>query len=109
MSHLRYSTSAVVQVQKGVPTKLLLGTDLLFKLGYFFIQTSEDGDDCDMLTTKSDNDDCAMLATKSDINDNLTKSTAIQKDEGDLINGVLELYALFKQQEYLLDTIGGKS
>ena len=73
-------------------------------MGYFFIQASEDGDNCHMLTTKLDSDDCAMMATKSDIDDNLTKSTAIQKIKAmkrNLLTGVPELYALFKQQEIL--------
>ena len=44
-----YSTSAVIQVQKGAPAKLLIGSDLLSQLGYLFIQ-STDEDNCDMLT-----------------------------------------------------------
>ena len=67
MSRPGYSTSAVVQVQKGAPAKLLVGTDLLSQLGYFFIQTSEDSNDSD------------MLATESDITDNLMESQSIQQ------------------------------
>ena len=35
MSRLGYSITAVVQVQKETPAKLLIGTDLLSQLGYF--------------------------------------------------------------------------
>ena len=35
MSRPGYSTSAVVQVQSGALAKLLVGTDLLSRLGYF--------------------------------------------------------------------------
>ena len=35
MSHPGYSTSVVVQVQSGALAKLLVGTDLLSRLGYF--------------------------------------------------------------------------
>ena len=55
MSRPGYSTSAVVQVQSGAPAKLLVGTDLLSRLGYFFVQASEDYHDLDMLTTESEN------------------------------------------------------
>ena len=45
-----YSTKAIIQVQKGSPAKLLVGIDLLSKLGYNFVQASEEGDDCDIAT-----------------------------------------------------------
>jgi len=37
------------QVQRGAPAKLLIGTDLLSKLGYLFVQASQTGKDSDML------------------------------------------------------------
>ena len=55
MSRPGYSTSAVVQVQSGAPAKLSVGTDLLSRLGYFFVQASEDDHDLDMLATESEN------------------------------------------------------
>jgi len=60
MSHPGYTTSAVVQVvqvQKGAPAKLLIGTALLSQLGYFFIQMIEDSRDCDLLMTESSSND----------------------------------------------------
>jgi len=42
---------------KGAPAKLLIGTNLLSQLGYFFIQTTEDSKDCDLLTTESSSSD----------------------------------------------------
>ena len=90
MSRPGYSTSAVVQVQSGAPAKLLVGTDLLSRLGYFFVQASEDDHDLDMLATESENtlggqsiqqqdgsnkercDDAAII--ESDAADNLTQS-----------------------------------
>ena len=37
-----YSTKAILQVQKGAPAKLLVSTGLLSKLGYIFVQASEE-------------------------------------------------------------------
>ena len=50
MGRSGYSTKAIIQVQKGAPANLLVGTDLLSKLGYIFVQASEEGDDCDNYT-----------------------------------------------------------
>ena len=63
MSRPGYSTSAVIQVQKGAPAKLLIGTDLLSQLGYLFIQ-STDEDDCDMLTADSDDGLARSITTE---------------------------------------------
>ena len=41
--------SAVVQVQKDAPAKLLIGTDLLPHLGFLLVQTEVDGEDVDLL------------------------------------------------------------
>lgn len=38
VSRSGYSTRAIIQVQKGAPAKLLVGTDLLPKLGYFLFR-----------------------------------------------------------------------
>jgi len=73
-----YSTSAVVQVQKGAPAKLLIGTDLLSQLGHLFTQTSIEGDDHDMLTATSGTDDNSTTITA--IRDNSTTSTVISDD-----------------------------
>ena len=40
---------AVIQVQKGAPEKLLIGTDILPQLGYLFIQSTMDGKDVNLL------------------------------------------------------------
>ena len=49
MNRSGYSTKALIQVQRGAPAKLLIGTDLLSKLGYLFVQASQTGKDSDML------------------------------------------------------------
>ena len=38
VSRLEYSTNALIQVQRGAPDKLLIGTDLLSKLGYLLFK-----------------------------------------------------------------------
>ena len=40
---------------KGGPAKLLVVTDLLSKLGYIFVQPSEEGDDFDILNASAHN------------------------------------------------------
>ncbi len=45
-----HSVSAVIQVQKDAPAELLLGTDLLPKLGFHFVQSQPEGEDIDLLT-----------------------------------------------------------
>jgi len=84
LSRPGYSISAVVQVQKGAPTKLLIGTDLLSQLGYLFIQTSIEGDDHDMLTATLGTDDNS--ATSTAISDNSATSMA---SEDNLITGAV--------------------
>lgn len=42
-------TDAVVQIQKDAPTKLLIGTEFLPRLGFIFLQTGAEGDDVDLL------------------------------------------------------------
>ena len=39
---LVHSATTIMQVQKGAPAKLLVGTDLLSKLRYFFAQASKE-------------------------------------------------------------------
>ena len=60
MSHPGYSITVVVQVQKGAPAKLLIGTDSLSQLGYLFIQTTEDNSNCDVLSNISNNGDNSL-------------------------------------------------
>ena len=56
----------MIQVQKGAPAKLLIGTDLS-QLGYLFIQPSDE-DDCDMLTANMD--DCLTTEQNDGIGSN---------------------------------------
>ena len=42
--------AAKVQVQKGAPVHLLIGTDLLPRLGFVFLQTDSDGSAVDCLS-----------------------------------------------------------
>ena len=49
MSHSGHSARAIIQVQKGAPAKLLMGTDLLPKLGYYFVQASGESSNCNVL------------------------------------------------------------
>ena len=44
-----HELEAVVQVQKDTPAKLLIGTDLLLKLGFLFVRTEVEDDDVDLL------------------------------------------------------------
>ena len=54
MSHSGHSTRAIIQVQKGAPAKLLVGTDLLPKLGYYFVQASGESSNCNVLDNALD-------------------------------------------------------
>ena len=49
LSHSKHSARAIIQVQKGVPAKLLVGTDLLSKLGYYFVQALEESNNRNIL------------------------------------------------------------
>ena len=44
-----FVTETLVQVQKGAPAKLLIGTDVLPQLGYLFVQSTMEGEDVDLL------------------------------------------------------------
>ena len=58
MSRSGHSARAIMQVQKGAPAKLLVGTNLLSKLGCYFVQASEESSNCnafDASVHKSDN------------------------------------------------------
>ena len=48
-----HEVEAAVQVQKGAPARLLIGTDILPKLGFLFIRAECEGDDVDMLEFES--------------------------------------------------------
>ena len=103
MSRPGYSTSAMVQVQSSALAKLLVGTDLLSRLGYFFVQASEDDHDLDMLATESEDtlggqsiqqrdgsnkeryDDAATI--ESDVSDNLTQSEFTLKNDTSVKEG----------------------
>ena len=45
-----YSADAVVQVHKGAPTNLLLGTDLLPKLGFSLLESQNNGETVDLFS-----------------------------------------------------------
>ena len=49
-----HEVTATVQVQKGAPTKLLIGTDLLSQLGFLFVKTELEGGDLDLLAECTD-------------------------------------------------------
>ena len=49
LSRSGHSARAIRQVQKGAPAKLLVGTDLLSKLGYYFVPASEESNNCNTL------------------------------------------------------------
>ena len=51
LSRSGHSATAIIQVQKGAPAKLLVGTDLLSKLGYYFVQALEESNNCNTLDT----------------------------------------------------------
>ena len=65
-----HSATAIIQVQKGATAKLLVSTDLLSKLGYFFVQALEKGNSCDTLNAgvrKSDDRESKVDATVSEV------------------------------------------
>ena len=49
-----YTVKALLQVQKGAPVDLLLGTDILPGLGFFFLQKESDGRSVELLTKPDD-------------------------------------------------------
>jgi len=51
LSHSGFGIEASVQVQKGAPAKLLIGTDILPQLGYLFIQSTMEGEDLNLFIT----------------------------------------------------------
>ena len=89
MSRPGYSTSAVIQVQKGAPAMLLIGTDLLSQLGYFFIQMTEDSRDCDLLTTESSSNDDSSGSISQEVQSNEENDSVIESDiEGEFVGTV---------------------
>ena len=42
-----FTMKAVIQVQKGVPASMLVGTDVLPQLGYVFVQSTMEEEDTD--------------------------------------------------------------
>ena len=44
-----FTMEAVIQVQKGAPASLLVGTDVLPQLGYLFVQSTMEGEDTNLL------------------------------------------------------------
>ena len=43
---------ATIQVQRGAPARLLVGTDLLPRLGFLFVCTGEGSEDTDLLESQ---------------------------------------------------------
>ena len=65
-----HSARAIIQVQKSAPAKLLVGTDLLSKLGYYFVQALEESNNCNTLDAsvhKLDNRERKADATVSEL------------------------------------------
>ena len=54
MARSGFVTETLVQVQKGAPAKLLIGTDVLPQLGYLFVQSTMEGEDVDLLRNEFD-------------------------------------------------------
>ena len=48
LAHSGFVVEAPIQVQKAAPAKLLIGTDVLPELGYFFVQSIVEGEDFDL-------------------------------------------------------------
>ena len=42
-----FAVETPTQVQKAAPAKLLIGTDVLPQLGYLFVQSTVEGEDCE--------------------------------------------------------------
>ncbi|XP_065888471.1 uncharacterized protein [Dysidea avara] len=82
VSRLEYSTNALIQVQRGAPAKLLIGTDLLSKLGYLFVQASQMGNDNDML-----NDDVSVSDNDSKV-DVVPQEIQQDAEGGDVIKSI---------------------
>ena len=62
-----FVTETLVQVQKGAPAKLLIGTDVLPQLGYLFVQSTMEGEDVDLLRNESDSSS-VMEESVSEVN-----------------------------------------
>ena len=91
MGRSGYSTKAIIQVQKGAPAKLLVGTDFLSKLGYIFVQASEEGDDYDILNASAHSSDegenkvnvAVHEVTQQNVDDcDMSDSAASNPDDG---------------------------
>ena len=72
------SVEAVVQVQNGAPTNLLIGTDLLPQLGFIFLQTEPNGEDLDLLQVK---ENCAPEDKVTQRSDPMPPHPNTDKDE----------------------------
>ena len=91
MSHSGHSARAIIQVRKGAPAKLLVGTDLLSKLGYF-VQALEEGSNCDALNAgacKSDDRKSKIGVTVPEVtqwnvdNCDIPSISVLKSDSGD--------------------------
>ena len=66
----------MIQVQKGAPARLLIGTDLLSKLGFLFVQTEQEEDDVDLLEEQ----DC--LEDECEVHRELSREQETDKQVG---------------------------
>ena len=92
VSRSGHSARAIIQVHKGAPAKLLVGTDLLSKLGYYFVQASEESINCNALDASVDKSDdrerkvdaTVTEVTQGNVDDCDTPSIGVHKsDNGD--------------------------
>ena len=88
LSRSGHSTRAIIQVQKGAPAKLLVGTDLLSKLGYYYVQALEESNNrntLDACVHKLDDRERKVDATVPEVTDNCSvPSIGVHKsDNGD--------------------------
>ena len=52
MARSGFVVESPIQVQKAAPTKLLIGTDILSRLGYLFIQSTMESEELNLLRNK---------------------------------------------------------
>ena len=67
LARLGFVTETLVQVQKGAPAKLLIGSDVLPQLGYLFVQSTMEGEDVDLLRNEFDSSS-VMEESVSEVN-----------------------------------------
>ena len=81
MSRSGHSARAIIRVQKGAPVKLLVGTDLLPKLEYYFVQASGESSICNALDNVLD-----VSVYKSDDRERKVDATVPEVTQGNVDN-----------------------